>query len=174
MTSILSIKDAIQNEVAGRYWCVAIVNVDVSQVSHLEFHSVESNVTTIKEAVELLEDARQCDSAIQTSVSTECVAFQVLPPLALPGATSSPMPADPITSGSRSRRTQGDPRADFTAGATILSTSMIIILCVIGGVLCLVIHVLLVLVSGLCIKSRKNKRVQRVRKGMGGGGQSFV
>lgn len=164
-TSILRIKDVTVNDVAGMYWCVVIINVDVSEVSHLEFHSDKSNVTTIKRASDILNDERECESEIQTSVSTHCVSFQVLPPDPLPGVSSADTAL--VTSGSStpgSVRSTTQPRGSLD-GATVLSTTMIIILSAVGGILCFIIHVLLVIVSGLCIKNRRKKRVRRGNEG---------
>lgn len=172
LTSVLTLKDATFNNIAGTYWCVVMVTADSPRVSHLKFISEPSTPTVIPDAVELQGDDRLCESVVHTNVSTACVAFQELPPFLTSSSESdmgismsdiSSSTAPPVTTDKSISPSPGASkppkmgRGDLTQDP-LLSMTMIIILCTVGGGLCIVIHVLLAIVAGLCIKSRKRIR----------------
>ena len=164
ISSVLTVKDTLPNNVAGRYWCVATVSLgNNSRGNVVEIQSEMSTITMIRTIGELQDDERRCDSVILTTISTECVYFEPsnfysLPRPLVPGPTEGPvMTTDRTTLARQDSPTVSDDNV-------ILSSTTIIILSVVGGTLCIVIHILLAMVGCLCNRSRKRGQ-PRVRKG---------
>lgn len=168
--SELTMKNVIPNDVQGIYWCVVVIHYDPPRANRQYFTSDKSDITAIEgPGVYVTADPCLGGSSL-ASLRSSCVTFDPLPAfLQNNGSSSASSPSDAqITSNSSSSTsppsvTIGDPSLVPSAviGGTILNTTMIIILSAIGATLCIVIHVLLAIVSCLCIKNRKKNRVQR-------------
>lgn len=146
VTSILrvAVLDSDPANITGLYWCVMKAGMETPR-GNREYESLKSDITELQAAV-AYQDSDPCQDMALATDSNACVAFEALPDFLAPPSVQS----TDVTS---------ELAMDFPE-EPFLDTTMIIVLSSIGVLLCVVIHVLLAIVSCLCVKSRKKKRVR--------------
>ena len=154
MTSTLKVNtlNVGGQNLTGMYWCVMRAGME-TPIGNREYISLKSGITNIRSALAYESNVPCTDTALATDSQT-CVAFQVLPEFLAPEINTEPAinvttPQDRITA---SEMSEDDP---------LLDNTLIIVLSVVGASLCIIIHVLLAIVSCLCVKSRKKKHAIR-------------
>lgn len=166
--SLLTIKDVIPNDVEGSYWCVVSVTQDINGPSINNVFKSEGSTPTMVFSPRQYNGTESCEAnIIHTSLSAEhmCVSFQTIPNALVEEepSTDTPTPTNSLSSTRAGRGPRGPTSTtdslEEVPGNILFTTTMVVVLSVIGVVLCVVIHVLLAMVSCLLVRSRrKNAR----------------
>lgn len=137
----ITVSDVEPDNLTGMYWCAVKAGLE-TPIGDRQYVSLRSD-TTLFLPEEAYSGNVRCSDAYATESSLDaCVAFEALPDfLALMSSS-----VNLATSGEGS---EGDP---------ILDTTTIAILSAVGVALFVVIHVLLVIVTCLCMKRRRKRR----------------